>query len=163
MTGETITLTPDDVLAFFKGEPGSFSLDTDAVADFVDDLKQRYDTYERERPFVDRYGDEIIVGTRWDTYGFKMDLDATTALLKETLEGHERHAQIRVGERPAVGVGRVALGLEDHVLDGSAISIYGHTVTASSSSAPPSSPGTPETTIRREACSASCICSAARP
>ena len=94
MTGEIISLTPDDVLSFFTGEPGSYALNEEAVASFVRELKDAYDTYERQRPFVNRYGNEITVGTRWDTYGFKMDLDATTALLKETLEGHERHAQI---------------------------------------------------------------------
>ena len=94
MTGETITLSPDDVLSFFLGEPGSYKLNDAAVAGFVQELKDTYDTYERQRPFVNRYGNEITVGTRWDTYGFKMDLDGTIALLKETLEGHERHAQI---------------------------------------------------------------------
>ena len=95
MTGETITLSPDDVLSFFTGSPAKFILDADAVSEFVQGLKDRYDTYERERPFVNHYGNEITVGTRADTYGFKMDLDATTALLTETLEGHERLAQIK--------------------------------------------------------------------
>ena len=99
MTGETITLSPDDVLSFFTGSPAKFILDADAVSEFVQGLKDRYDTYERERPFVNHYGNEITVGTRADTYGFKMDLDATTALLTETLEGHERADKTRVDKR----------------------------------------------------------------
>ena len=96
MTGETITLNSDDVLAFYRTVlGGELVLREDAVAAFVKDLKDRYDTYERQRPFVNRYGDEITVGTKADTYGFKMDLDATIELLTETLSAHERLAQIQ--------------------------------------------------------------------
>ena len=95
MTGETITLSPDDVLSFYNTVlGGELVLREDAIASFVKDLKDRYDTYERQRPFVNRYGNEITVGTRADTYGFKMDLDATITLLTETLNAHERLAQI---------------------------------------------------------------------
>ena len=95
MTGETITLTSDDVLSFYNTVlGGELVLREDAVAEFVKGLKDKYDTYERQRPFVNRYGNEITVGTRADTYGFKMDLDATIALLTDTLNAHERLAQI---------------------------------------------------------------------
>lgn len=95
MTGEIITLTPDDVLSFYRTVlGGELVLREDAVAAFVQELKDRYDTYERKRPFVNRYGNEISVGTKADTYGFKMDLDATIALLTETLDSQERLAQI---------------------------------------------------------------------
>lgn len=95
LTGETLTLTPDDVLSFYKSyHIYELRLDEDAVASFVQELKDRCDTYEQQRPFVNRYGNEILVGTRADTYGFKMDLDETIALLTATLEGHERHAEI---------------------------------------------------------------------
>ena len=95
MTGETITLSPDDVLQFYTPyHITELRLSEEAVAAYVQDLKDRYDTYERQRPFVNRYGNEINVGSWADTYGFRMDLDATIALLTETLESHERHAQI---------------------------------------------------------------------
>lgn len=97
MTGETIELSPDDVLGFYIEEPetGSLTLDTDAVNSFVAGLKEGYDTYEKQRPFVDHYGDEITVGTYADTYGFRLDADATTELLSATLESHERHSDIQ--------------------------------------------------------------------
>ncbi len=95
MTGETVVLTPDDVLSFYnEDENGELSLRDEEITRFVDELKDRYDTYERQRPFVNSYGNEIIVGTRADTYGFKMDRDATVALLTETLLNKERLAQI---------------------------------------------------------------------
>ena len=96
MTGETITLTSDDVLSFYRTVlGGELVLRDDVVAAYVKDLKDRYDTYECKRPFVNRYGNEITVGTKADTYGFKMDLDATVALLTETLKSRERLAQIQ--------------------------------------------------------------------
>ena len=95
MTGEVITLTSDDVLSFYRTVlGGELVLRDDVVAEYVRGLKDQYDTYERQRPFVNRYGNTITVGTRADTYGFKMDLDATIALLTETLNAHERMAQI---------------------------------------------------------------------
>lgn len=96
MTGEVITLTSDDVLSFYRTVlGGELVLRDDLVAAFVWNLKNQYDTYERQRPFINRYGSEIMVGTRADTYGFKMDADATIALLTETLNAHERLAQIQ--------------------------------------------------------------------
>ncbi len=94
MTGATVTITPDDVLAFYVEADGELTLDEEAVDAFVDGLKERYDTYERQRPFVNRYFNEILVGTGADTYGFKLDKSATVTLLIETLENKERLAQI---------------------------------------------------------------------
>ena len=95
MTGDTVVLTPDDILAFYdENENGELSLRDEEIVRFVEDLKERYDTYERQRPFVNSYGNEILVGTRADTYGFKLDRDETIALLTETLTNRERLAQI---------------------------------------------------------------------
>ena len=89
MTGVQIILTPDDVLSFYReGDPES-GLDEDRIRAYVADLKAQYDTYEQQRPFTDHYGQEILAGTWADTYGFKMDLDATAALLTETLESKQ--------------------------------------------------------------------------
>ena len=95
MTGLTLTLTPDDVLGFLNGQPGSYFPDQEAVTAYVQQLKETYDTYECQRPFVNRNGTELMVGTRWDTYGFKMDAEATAALLLETLGSGERLSRIR--------------------------------------------------------------------
>ena len=95
MTGDTIVLTPQDVLSYYTEQSdGALTLDTEAVAAFVSELKETYDTYERQRQFVNSFGNEITVGTRADTYGFRLDADATTELLSQTMEGHERLAQI---------------------------------------------------------------------
>ena len=95
MTGEIIALSPDDVLSFFVKKPSGYTLNELTVKEYVQGLKETYDTYELQRPFVNHYGNEIQVGTRADTYGFKMDAEATTALLTETLQSHERLAQIK--------------------------------------------------------------------
>ena len=84
-----IVLTSDDVLAFYRHGTGDSGLEEAAVAEYVAGLKEEYDTYERQRPFVDHYGNEIMVGTWADTYGFKMDADATTQLLIDTLNSKE--------------------------------------------------------------------------
>lgn len=91
MTGVTFTLMPDDVLDLYNiaAAKNRYSISEDAVADLVQTLKDSYDTYERSRPFVDHNGDEITVGTHADTYGFKMDYDATYDVLMAALESKE--------------------------------------------------------------------------
>lgn len=91
MTGASVILTPDDILAFYNTDEdeGIMSLSESAVLSFVQSLKDEFDTYERSRLFTDHYGNERSVGTWADTYGFKMNLDETTALLIETLYSHE--------------------------------------------------------------------------
>lgn len=91
MTGSSVTLTPDDVLAFYNidDDEGILTLSEAKVDFFVQKLKDEYDTYERSRLFTDHYGNERSVGTWADTYGFRMDLAETTALLLQTLNSHE--------------------------------------------------------------------------
>ncbi len=91
LTGEKIELTPDDILAFYNinEKTNRLTLNKDAVESFVISLKETYDTYELQRPFVNHSGKTVMVGTRADTYGFRMDLDATIQLITETLKSHE--------------------------------------------------------------------------
>lgn len=91
LTGTTVTLTPDDVLDLYliNAAQTRFILQEDAVAALVAQLKDDYDTYERSRPFINHYGNEISVGTGADTYGFKMDAEATTELLIKTLQSKQ--------------------------------------------------------------------------
>lgn len=91
LTDVNVTLTPDDVLDLYliNAAQTRYLLQEDDVAALVAQLKEEYDTYERSRPFVNHYGNEISVGTGADTYGFRMDADATTELLIETLESKQ--------------------------------------------------------------------------
>ena len=90
MTGAVVTLTPDDILALYSvanapNDP-EYILSEKAVELLVQKLKDDYDTYEGQRPFTNHYGSEITVGTRADTYGFRMDYNATLEVVLKALK-----------------------------------------------------------------------------
>lgn len=91
MTGEVLTLTPTDILSFYTFDSGGRmgELDMERITAYASELKERYDTYERETDFVTHSGETIRVGTKWDTYGFRMDLGGTVRLLAETFAAGE--------------------------------------------------------------------------
>lgn len=86
MTGEVLTLGPDDILMFYDYDrTGRLQgLNRDRVEAYAAGLKERYDTYERATDFVDHAGNTVQVGTWRDTYGFRLDTAGTTDLLMET-------------------------------------------------------------------------------
>ena len=90
LSGAEVTLSPDDILSYYQGDASDeMELDEEAVSDFVSDLKERYDTYEHQRPFVNTYGDQIMVGSSADTYGFQMNYDETLALVLDAFRSRK--------------------------------------------------------------------------
>ena len=82
MSGITEVLETPDILNFYvDGE-----VSEDLVRTYVEDLADKYNTYEGQRPFVNHYGSEIIVGTYADTFGFWMDVDSTYDMLLNVLK-----------------------------------------------------------------------------
>ncbi len=68
----------------------TFSLREEMVAEYVDSLAEKYDTYGKERSFKTTSGDQITVGgTDLDNYGFKLDREETTKLLIEKLKAQK--------------------------------------------------------------------------
>ena len=78
-------LETPDILELYEGS----EISEEKVWAYVDSLVAKYDTYEEERPFTNHYGEEMMVGTRADTYGFLMDDEETFDLLMETLKSKE--------------------------------------------------------------------------
>lgn len=82
---EEVLETPDILEKFYdEGE-----LSEQMLEDYIDDLKNRFDTYERGRLFKNSYGDWISVGTIADTYGFRIEAESTKEMLWELLETKE--------------------------------------------------------------------------
>ena len=64
-------------------ENGELNFDYDAVDTYVNELADKYDTWEQSRPFTTHNGEQIAVGGGgWDTYGFLMDRETTIDLIK---------------------------------------------------------------------------------
>ena len=64
-------------------ENGELTFDYDAVDGYVEELADKYDTWEKSRPFTTHNGEQIAVGGGgWDTYGFLMDRETTIDLIK---------------------------------------------------------------------------------
>lgn len=86
----TATLSPDDILALHDyDDDEGLLLNEDRVREFVTELKEQYDTYEHERLFVNHNGEIITVGTAADTYGYRLNVDETVELLRETIAAKE--------------------------------------------------------------------------
>ena len=86
----TSTLSPDDILALHDyDDDEGLQLNEERMREYVAALKEQYDTYERERLFVNHNGETITVGTGADTYGYRMDVDGTVELLAETIAAKE--------------------------------------------------------------------------
>lgn len=73
MTGATEVLETPNIIDLWDDNGPS----KDKIREYVYTLRDKYETYEEQRPFVTSYGNEIMVGGRTDTYGFLLDVEGT--------------------------------------------------------------------------------------
>ena len=81
MTGATEVLETPDIIAMWDENGPS----KDKIREYVYTLRDKYDTYEEQRPFVTSYGNEIMVGSRTDTYGFLIDVEGTVEAINTAM------------------------------------------------------------------------------
>lgn len=74
----------------------------DKINDYVIGLFDKYNTYERTRPFVNSYGELIQVGSEHDTYGFYLDIEGTTNMLYELMVSTETKEVAPIWSREAL-------------------------------------------------------------
>lgn len=64
-------------------ENGELTFDYDAVDGYVNELANKYDTWQKSRTFTTHDGQQISVGGGdWDNYGFLMDRETTIDIIK---------------------------------------------------------------------------------
>ncbi|MDO4805145.1 MAG: L,D-transpeptidase family protein [Lachnospiraceae bacterium] len=67
-----------------------FTLDTDAMTSYVDDIGKQYETYQMRRQFVNHNGETITVGgSERDTYGFWINTADTVIRLTNAILSRE--------------------------------------------------------------------------
>lgn len=117
MGAEQIPLTPGILSSFLAADEahelqldssGEPVVDESRVADWVKGLAEQYDTCDTVREFQSTRGD--VISVKYVTYGTRLDADAETAYLMETLHGNQEEP---VSHEPAYLQEGFVRGLDD--------------------------------------------------
>ncbi len=83
--GDQVEVVDKNVISHWVSvEDGNIVLDKQKVAEYVDELAQKYDTVGKERNFVNSHGEKVIVSG--GTYGWKLDKETEIMELCELIE-----------------------------------------------------------------------------
>lgn len=78
-------LTADKIIDMGSFNRDKYVLNEDSLAKYVDWLAEKYDTYKKKRPFMTTNGEQVEVGSSYDTLGFSMSKKETINRLKTAI------------------------------------------------------------------------------
>ena len=78
-------LTADKIIDMGSFNRDKYVLNEDSLAKYVDWLAEKYDTYKKKRPFMTTNGEQVEVGSSYDTLGFSMSKKETINRLKTAM------------------------------------------------------------------------------
>ena len=96
-----------------KDENGDYIIDDDAVADWVDDLCEAYNTYGLDREFVSSTGKTVIIPATYSDYGTELNHDAELKFLSNYLHSEEARDGVSDEHIPVYNVEATVRGLDD--------------------------------------------------
>ncbi len=96
-----------------KDEDGSYIIDDEAVAKWVDDLCAAYNTYGLDREFVSTTGKTVIIPATYSNYGTELNHDAELRFLSNYLHSEEPWDGTADEHIPEYNVEATVRGLND--------------------------------------------------
>ncbi len=85
----------------FDPETAAIGINNESVAEYVDTLAEKYDTYQRKRTFHTTGGDDVQVGgSSLDSYGFWMDQKQTEEVIKAAVMSGESQGVVPTWKLP---------------------------------------------------------------
>ena len=96
-----------------KDEDGSYIIDDDAVAAWIDDLCKAYNTYGLDREFVSTTGKTVIIPATYSDYGTELNHDAELRYLTNYLHSEEAWDKVPDDHIPQYNVEATVRGLND--------------------------------------------------
>ncbi|MDY2956207.1 MAG: peptidoglycan binding domain-containing protein [Lachnospiraceae bacterium] len=103
LTGATETIDVDTFKNWITTDGTELSFKDDLVNEYVSSLADKYNTYGTTRKFpATGIGLVSLPGTARDTYGFKLDKDATAEAIKNAIKSGESQTIEAVWDNPAL-------------------------------------------------------------